>query len=130
LEKRFQGEGSGQQTRWQFDWKPEETYQFLTHIQRDTIARITTFTQYFHTGKEWKMIAKISRPNFIYEGKNYCSFWEDWSGRNDKYRRAMFLNQLWEKTTTGKWKSANINHVGIDTKKELRNYGVTPLIRT
>lgn len=124
LEKRFQGEGSGQQTRWLFDWQPEETYQFLTHIQRDTIACITTFTQYFHTGREWKMIAKISRPNFIFHGKSYGSFLEDWSGRNDKYRRAMFLNQLWEKTTGGKWKSANISYVGINTKKKLRNYGV------
>lgn len=120
---RFGGEGSGVQTRWLFNWQTDSAYKLLTHLQCDTVAQTTTITLFFHDGQRWKMIAKVRRPHFISTTKGYASFLEDWSGRGDRRRRAVFYRQQWVRTTDGVWKQPAYAMVMNYTKKKVFNYG-------
>jgi hypothetical protein len=104
---RFGNEGTGGQSFFDYDWKPQTTYRFLVTATADGAER-TAYSGYFFIPekKEWKHLVTFSTltpKGDLLQG--YYSFIEDFR-RNKvsatKVRKAVFANG-WIKSADGVW---------------------------
>jgi hypothetical protein len=104
--RRFGGEGTGGQARYDYDWKADEPYRFLVTAKPDGDTR-TAYAGYFWLPdkKEWAHLVTFSTVAKGELLKGYYSFVEDFR-RNKvsatKERRARFGNG-WVKPARGEW---------------------------
>lgn len=106
---RFGGEGTGQQSFFDFDWAAGDTYRFLVTAQpvADDSGRVA-FAGYFYLPKEraWKHLVTMSTVTKKTTLGGYYSFIEDFQRNREStknVRRAEFGN-AWVKPVTGDWK--------------------------
>lgn len=106
---RFGNEGTGGQSFFNYDWKPQTTYRFLVTASTDGPDR-TAYSGHFYLpeSKEWKHLVTFSTLTPKGELlRGYYSFIEDFR-RNKvsttKARKATFGNG-WVKSSTGDWVS-------------------------
>lgn len=103
---RFGGEGTGGQSFFDYEWKPNEAYRFLVTARPDGTDR-TAYAGYFFVPekKEWKHLVTFSTLTRGELLKGYYSFVEDFR-RNKvsttKVRRARYGNG-WVRPAKGDW---------------------------
>lgn len=92
---RFGGEGTGQKSMWNYDWKTGQTYRFL--IKAVTVDGKPSYAAYFFVPetKAWKHLATFHTPHNGRNIETFYSFAEDFR-RNTvsagHTRRALFSN--------------------------------------
>lgn len=102
---RFGGEGTGGQSFFDFDWKPDAVYRFLVTAEAD--GERTAYTGHFYLpdAKQWKKLVTFST---LADGKKlggYYSFVEDFRRNRvsaTEARKASFGNG-WVKPFDGPW---------------------------
>jgi hypothetical protein len=103
--KRFGGEGTGGQCKWNYNWKIGETNRFL--VRATVQSNKTAYAAYFFVAGEqhWKHLATFRTITQGSPLKGYYSFVEDFrrDGRSaGEARRARFGNG-WMRSTGGDW---------------------------
>ncbi|MCA9150107.1 MAG: DUF3472 domain-containing protein [Planctomycetales bacterium] len=76
---RFGNEGTGGQSFYDFDWKPNETYRFCVKATVDAAQHRTAFAAYFYEPEQqaWKHLVTFDRPTKDEQLRGYYSFVED-----------------------------------------------------
>lgn len=103
---RFGGEGTGGQSFFDYDWKPDTTYQFMVKAKVD--GERTEYAGYFYVpeDKKWNHLVTFSTLTGGNLLKGYYSFVEDFKRdkvSTTKARHATFGNG-WVQDRDGKWK--------------------------
>ncbi|UMB52399.1 DUF5077 domain-containing protein [Lutibacter sp. A64] len=112
----FGNEGSGAQSYFVYDWKPNVTYKFLLKGESNAENSID-YTAYFYAPEvgDWKLIASFRRP--FPTGSHLTrlhSFLENFStSTGDKSRSVKYTNQ-WMYDTEGNWNEATAAKFTID----------------
>ncbi|MGF7230181.1 DUF3472 domain-containing protein [Arachidicoccus sp.] len=101
----FGGEGSGGQSRLEYNWKPATHYAFLLKAEPDSIHNTTTFTAYFKevSAENWLLIASFQRPQTNTSLKDLYSFLENFSPDMGNIQRRGYYTNQWVRTFSGKW---------------------------
>lgn len=101
----FGGEGSGGQSRLEYNWKPDTHYAFLLKAEPDSIHNTTIFTAYFKeaTAKNWMLIASFQRPKTNTSLKNLYSFLENFSPDMGNIQRRGYYTNQWVRSFSGEW---------------------------
>jgi hypothetical protein len=123
---RFNNEGSGIHTHYQFDWREDSTYKFLIHTVPDSILKTSTITLFVYIDNSWKLIAKIRRSEFIGYEKGAASFMEDFTSRDDKHRRSGSFQNFWVRNVSGSWKEINRVYYYLpfgDGNRKIKDFG-------
>jgi len=101
----FGNEGSGAQTYYVFDWKPDVTYKFL--LKGESIVEgAIDYTAYFFAPEvgEWKLIASLRRPKSekVHVDDMY-SFLENFNTNYGNIEREVLFGNQWAYDTEGNW---------------------------
>lgn len=98
----FGNEGSGGQSYWRFDWKPETTYKLL--LQGKPSGDHTVYTAWFFdpAASKWKFIASWDKPKAGKYLSGLYSFVENFGSNGDDLFKARYGNQ-WVRTAGGHW---------------------------
>lgn len=101
----FGGEGSGGQSRLEYNWKPDTHYAFLLKAEPDSIHKTTTFTAYFKdlASKNWLLIASFQRPQTNTSLKNLYAFLENFSPEMGNIPRRGYYTNQWVRSFSGEW---------------------------
>jgi hypothetical protein len=88
----FGGEGSGGQSYWKYDWKPDG-------------QGSTVYTAWFYLPekREWKLIASFKRPKTDKHLTGAHSFLENFADRNGYLTRGALYGNQWACDVKGKW---------------------------
>ena len=100
----FGDEGSGGQSYLVFNWQPDVTYKFLTHIKPNG-DNTTTYTAYFYDplSKKWLLIASFLRPQTNTWYTQPHSFLENFEPERGAINRKGFYSNQWVCNTEGWW---------------------------
>ena len=74
---------------------------------------------------QWKMVAKIKRPEFVGYEKGGWSFLEDF-GTDDLHRRSASFQNLWIRQNSGRWTEITkaYYYLGFgDNNRKIKDYG-------
>jgi hypothetical protein len=103
--KRFGGEGTGGQCKWNHQWQIGETNRFI--IRASVQSNKTAYAAYFFLNVEqrWKHLATFRTITQGTPLKGYYSFIEDFrrDGRSAAETRRARFGTGWVRTTTGDW---------------------------
>ena len=104
---RFGGEGTGGQSFFDYDWKPNQTYRFL--VTARAVEKRSEYSGYFFVPEknEWKHLVTFSTPTGGTLLTGCYSFVEDFKRdkvSTTKTRRAQFGN-AWLQTAEGEWQA-------------------------
>jgi hypothetical protein len=101
---KFGGEGSGGQSYWTYDWKPEVTYKFLVKIKPNGHNK-TAYTAYFYAPEigKWKLIASFLRPKTDTWLTGAYSFVENFDAHNGYKKRKAYFGRQWARDKSGNW---------------------------
>lgn len=111
----FGGEGSGGQSKLQFQWKSGVTYKFLLKA-KPFEDNATDFTAYFYAPElgEWKLIASFRKPKKTIYLSGCHSFLESFSPqRGDISRKVICSNQWYYDDVTKQWVASQIAKFGV-----------------
>jgi uncharacterized protein YjdB len=100
----FGAEGSGGQSRLEFDWKAGSTYGFLTRFQPNGNGT-TDYTAWVHfpETQEWKLIASFRRPQTEAYASGLYSFLENFLPEQGNVTRSAFYENQWVADESGNW---------------------------
>lgn len=99
----FGNEGSGKQSFLKYNWKANETYEFLIFGRPMDIGS-TTFTTWFRpSGSEWKLIASFRKPKVETYLRTLYSFSENFSPSMGFTSREVQFGNQWVRTADGFW---------------------------
>jgi hypothetical protein len=103
--KRFGGEGTGGQCKWNYLWKTGEVYRFV--VQAVVQSNKTAYAGYFFHNEEnrWKHLVTFRTLTGGSSLKGYYSFVEDFrrDGRSVRESRRATFTDGWVRTTDQKW---------------------------
>lgn len=123
---RFGSEGSGIHTHYKYSWQEDSVYKFLIHTVPDSISKTAIITLFVEIDNQWKMIAKIKRPEYIGYEKGAISFLEDFSGKDDKHRRSASFQNQWVRKVSGEWIEITKAYYTLpfgDKNRKIKDYG-------
>ncbi|MEO8820215.1 MAG: DUF3472 domain-containing protein [Ginsengibacter sp.] len=126
ITERFGNEGSGIHTHYKYDWHEDSVYKFLIHTVPDSILKTTTVTLFVEINNQWKMIAKIKRPQCIGYEKGAMSFLEDFNGKDDEHRRSASFQNQWVRKVSGEWVEVTKAFYTLpfgDKNRKIKDYG-------
>jgi hypothetical protein len=120
--ERFAGEGTGEKTYLEYDWKVGQTYQLMVNVRPSPESDKAIFTSLFRIPELniWRMLASFQvRPQAQSKKlENVCSFIEDWAGNG--YRRQGEWGPAWIKSDSGSFVQAT-HGSGSTTEKDALN---------
>ncbi len=101
----FGNEGSGGQSYLRYPWKAGTTYKFLLHA-KPVENSYTNYSAYFYATelKQWRLIARFSRPATRTYLKRLHSFLENFDPATGYISRGAFYHHQWVFTAGGEWK--------------------------
>lgn len=112
----FGNEGTGGHSHWVYNWKTEETYQFLVTATVDSLAHTTTYAGYFFIPdlQKWKLIAVFKAPKDGKPLRKLYSFVENFWGVNGQLQRKSYFGNQWIRDENGEWKELTLSTFSYD----------------
>ncbi|MBC3863677.1 DUF5077 domain-containing protein [Undibacterium jejuense] len=100
----FDGEGTGGQAAYPYNWITGNTYKFITKITPNTNGS-TDYSAWLFAPElnTWKFIATWNRPNTKTYHNGVYSFLENFIDSNGYLGRSALYGNQWARSTTGVW---------------------------